>query len=122
MMAQEVMKTVNLPAVTAEDCEGRELKEWLVLPVKTDEMFPTAQVGDVLNVNTREDFKNGDIVIIYDEKNEQVLMRRIYNLEKCVVFTSDNRRYEPIICGTEEELCAYTYFGKVVTIGRYVQK
>ena len=120
MMMQETTKTIDLPKMRVT--ESDKLREWLVCSVETDEMFPTVQNGDELNVNTRKDFKNGDIVLFYDEKNEKVIIRRIYYLNGCVAFMSDNGRYEPIICNSEQKLNEFFYIGKVMNIGRYIKK
>ncbi len=122
MMAQEMQQSEIMPSVAVNDTQTCQLREWLVLKMQTDEMCPAIYPNDDLIINTKEDFKNGDIAVCWHDKSNKVIIRRIYVLENCVVFTSDNRKYEPIICGTDEELNQYAYIGKISSAGRQIHK
>lgn len=115
MMATDMQERKAMPPISEH-----ELREWLCLKAPNDEMSPTVKKGDDILVNTKADYKNGDMVLIFD--GEKPLIRYIYSLERCVIFTSDNPKDEPIACVTDEELNAYTYIGKVTSVGRAVGK
>lgn len=121
MMAQAMQQSDVMPSVTPNGGKV-ELREWLVLKMQTDEMCPTIYPNDDLIINTKEDFKNGDVVLCWNEKSNKAIVRRIYALKNCVLFISDNRKYEPIICGTEEELNEYLFIGVIVSTGREIKK
>ncbi len=109
---QEQVQTVAPPM------EKAKLRERLELIAQTDEMSPTIQKGDDITVNTEKEFANGDIVLLFD--GEKALMRRIYDKNKCVVFTADNKEYEPIICCNDEELDKLLYIGVVTNSRRKI--
>lgn len=120
MMAQEMQQSEVIPNVTPNG-EKVELREWMSLKMLTDEMSPTICQNNDLLINTKYDFKNGNIVVLWHYKRRKVIIRRIYEIPHYMVFASDNRKYKPIICRTEK-LKEYMFIGVVVNSGREIKK
>ena len=75
--------------------ETKEEERFVVFELKDDSMSPCFKIGDEIEVDTRADVKNGDIVVAIIEDG-RIIMRQMHKRNDEYMFFPSDSRYDII--------------------------
>lgn len=86
--------------------------------VEGDSMEPELHEGDVAIVDTEEEPRDDDTVVIYDKTDETGYIKKYRKTDNCIMFVSVNTQYAPMIFPLSEFADRIIIHGKVVAVIR----
>lgn len=86
--------------------------------IEGDSMEPELHDGDVAIVDTDEEPKNDDIVVMYDKADELGYIKRYRMTDNCIMFISLNPAYDTMVFPLSDFTDRIVIHGKVIAVNR----